>query len=87
MERPEWMPRFEGRERRMKRIDGSATTAAVGVVVFLLVLLAGGCESAASAPADRPDAEQGGRRHRRVERYSKIPSNYPATWQTETVGH
>lgn len=80
------MPRFEGREQRMKRIDGSATTAAVGVVVFLLVLLAAGCESA-PAPADRPDAEQGVRRHRRVERYSKIPSNYPATWQTETVGH
>ena len=80
------MPRFEERDRRMKRIDGSTTTAAVGVVVFLLVLLAGGCESA-PAPADRTDAEQGGRRHRRVERYSKIPSNYPATWQTDTVGH
>jgi len=69
----------------MKRKEGSATTAAVGVVVFLLVLLASGCESM-GAVAEQPASGAPARRQRRVDRYSKIPSNYPASWQTATGG-
>ena len=59
------------------------TAAALSAVVFLL-LLTGCCAVESNA---RQDGASKRPARKRASEYSRIPGNYPATWQTSTVGN
>ena len=67
------------------------TAAALSAVVFLFCI--GGCCASNTPGAEKSDqsglSSKGIKRlHRkRVGEYSRIPGNYPAGWQTMTVGN
>ncbi len=57
------------------------TAAALAAVVFLFLLT--GCNSAA---VNQPEGVNKRPVRKRASDYSRIPGNYPASWQTSTVG-
>ncbi len=72
------------------------TTAVLSAVVLLLTgIVAAGCRHHPDHPGKHGSAFKENRQmprknkpiRRRAKDYSRLPGNYPATWQTSTIGN